>query len=113
MSSERPTVYLDNGWTFVADLTKMSTATARETPAAGEVGYNGYFSLTKNGVALGGTTVALAEAAGALGSFTGVLGQASVATALAGLSTVWEVTEKAGSGRQARLCNVLATRVTT
>lgn len=83
---------LDNDYTFEYYV-EVPSSTTRVLGAASGLSLTGYFSLTRTGTALAGTSTTMTEASGKLGQYFGNLDQGAVNTALAAYegSQIWEV----------------------
>ena len=80
--AETQDVFLDNDYRFFASLTKKDEAD-RDVPDEGLTDVTGYFTATKGGAAISGTTTPLVELPLAGGSYAGPIDRTATAAALA------------------------------
>ena len=103
---------LNEDWAPEYDLTRRNTATRVKEPATGLANINAWLSLTEDGAAITNTSTAMTEAASKPGTYVGLVEQAALATALAGLvgTTIYKVLDKSGDFRVSTPVKVVAVR---
>jgi hypothetical protein len=92
-------------WDFIAQVDKMGQA--GKLIADTGLTVSGYLSLTDGGTAIANTTVTLAPLANRTHEYLGTLGASTIATAVSGLSSVYQVIQ-IGSQKWSRQLTVIA-----